>query len=167
MLKRFQNYMQDNPLQAWLILVALPLPFYLAFLCSTTRPVNPGLVVLYASLTLSPPTRLLVLRFSEEQRRKHPISSRQETAVGVLSLVASLCSICALSAVAFSKRLGTLLTTEMSIRLLMLFSGSVLLALALGYAARNSTVGGWGLRLSFGWLLFVVFTAAGLLLRHL
>ena len=166
MLKRFRNYAQSNPLPSWLMEVAFLLTLYLTLFWAVSGTKNPGLLLLSVVMALSPPTRSLIQRFSDEQRREKPVPPQQEKGVGLLSLLASVCSIGALGTVALHKHLGLFLPVEKAILLLMLFSGSALLSLALGYAARRTKAGRWGVGLSSAWLLFlVVFAGVKLFLR--
>lgn len=160
MLKRYQNYAQSNPLPSWLIQVAVLLTLNLALFWGVIGPRNPGHLMLLLAFALSAPTGNLLARFSEEQRRERPVPPQQEKGVGLLSLLASVCSIGAWGGVAFGKRLGLFLPAESVLWLLILFSVSALLSLALGYAARRTKAGRWGLGLSSVWLLFLIVSAA-------
>ncbi len=125
------------------------------------------MLLLFVVLALSMPTRGLIQRLSEEQRSVRPVPLRQEEGVGLLSLSALGASIGALGVVAFGKHLGLFLPPNKSVLLLMLFSVSALLSLALGYAARRTPGGLWGLRLSSAWLALLICAACVLLLlRH-
>lgn len=167
MLKRFRSYAQANPLSWWLVEVVFLLTLYLTIFWVVPGLKKPGLLLMFAVFTFSAPTGNLLARFSEEQRRERPVPPGQERGVGLLSLFASVCSIGALGTVALSKHLGLFLPAEKVIPLLMLFSVSTLLSLALGYAARRTKAGRWGLRLSSAWLLFLIcFAGIGLLLRR-
>ena len=109
----------------------------------------------------------LLARLSEAQRQGAPVPLRQEEGIGLLSLSALGASIGALGVVTFSRHLGLFLPSNTSVPLLLTFSLSALLSLALGYAARRTPEGLWGLRLSSSWLPLTVGAACVLLLlRH-
>lgn len=117
---------------------------------------NPGLCMLFVILTLSPPTDHLIFRFADERRREQPVSPQQEAMIGFFSLLSAIGSIGALSVVLLRKPLGWLLSVETSVWFLVAFSVLLLLAFGLGYAARHSVLGRWGLRLAIGWLIFIL-----------
>lgn len=167
MLKHYQNYAQANPLPSWLIEVIFLLTISLALFWFVPGPKKVGLLMLLVVSALSAPTRSLIQRFSEEQRRVRPVPPRQEEGVGLLSLSALGATFGASGVVAFGKHLGLFLPPNESLLLLTLFSVSTLLSLALGYAARRTPEGLWGLRLSAAWLILLVGAACILpLLRH-
>lgn len=168
MLKRYQNYAQANPLPSWLIQVAVLLTLNLALFRGAIGPRNPVDLMLPLAFALSVPTSNLMARLSEAQRHEAPVPLRQEEGVGLLSLSALGASIGAFGVTAFGKHLGLFLPHNKVVLLLMLFSVSALLSLALGYAARRTPEGLWGLRLSSAWLILIVGAACVLpLLRHL
>ena len=167
MLKRYQNYAQSNPLPSWLIQVAVLLTVNLTLFWSVPGPKRSGLLLLFVVSALSVPTRSLIQRLSEEQRSVRPVPLRQEEGVGLLSLSVLGASIGALGVVCFGKHLGPFLSSNTPVLLLMLFSLSALLSLALGYAARRTPEGLWGLRLSSAWLALIIGAACVMpLLRH-
>jgi len=167
MLKRYQNYAQSNPLPSWLIQVAVLLTLNLALFWGAIRPRNPVDLMLPLALALSIPTGNLLARLSEAQRHEAPVPPRQEEGIGLLSLSALGASLGALGVVAYGKHRGLFLPPNKSVLLLMLFSASALLSLALGYAARRTPEGLWGLRLSSAWLALVIGAACVIpLLRH-
>jgi len=167
MWKRYQNYAQANPLSSWLIQVAVLLTLNLALFWGVIGPRNPEHLMWLLALAVSAPTGNLLARFSEEQRRERPIPPQQETGVGLLSLFTSVCSLGAWGVVAIRKHLGLFLPAESALWLLTLFSVSALLSLMLGYAARRTEAGRWGLGLSSAWLLFLVcFAVIRLFLRQ-
>lgn len=130
-------------------------------------PKRSGMLLLFIVFALSVPTRGLIQRLSEEQRCVRPVPPRQEEGVGLLSLSALGASIGALGVVAFGKHLGLFLPPNKSVLLLMLFSVSALLSIALGYAAQRTPKGLWGLRLSSAWLVLLICAACVVpLLRH-
>ena len=164
MLNRYRNYAQSNPLPSWLIEVTFLLTVNLAMFWFVPGPKKVGLLLLFVVFALSPPTRGL-MRFSEEQRRVRPVPPRQEEGVGLLSLSALGASFGALGVATFGKHLGLFLPPNKSL-LLLLFSVSTLLSLALGYAARRTPEGLWGLRLSVAWLILLVGAACVVPLLH-
>lgn len=164
MLNRYRNYAQSNPLPSWLIEVTFLLTVNLAMFWFVPGPKKVGLLLLFVVFALSPPTRGL-MRFSEEQRRVRPVPPRQEEGVGLLSLSALGASFGALGVATFGKHLGLFLPPNKSL-LLLLFSVSTLLSLALGYAARRTPDGLWGLRLSAVWLILLVGAACVVPLLH-
>lgn len=168
MLNRYRNYAQSNPLPSWLIDITFLLTVNLTMFWFVPGAKKPGLLFLLVVFALSMPTRSLIQRLSEDQRRARPVPRWQEEGVGLLSLSALGASFGALGVVAFGKHLGLFLPHNSSLLLLMLFSVSALLSLALGYAARRTLEGLWGLRLSVAWLLFLVVFAGvvGLFLRR-
>lgn len=167
MWKRYQNYALSNPLSSWLIEIAFLLTLNLILFWAVPGAKKPGLLMLLVVFALSQPTRSLIQRFSEEQQRQRPVPPQQEKGVGLLSLFASVCSIGALGTVALQKHLSLFLPVEKAILLLMLFSVTALLSLALGYAARRTKAGRWGLGVTSVWLIFLVaFAAVGLALRR-
>ncbi len=167
MLRRYQNYAQSNPLPSWLIQVAVLFALNLTFFRGTLGARDRGHFLWLAVFTLSAPTVNLLTRFSEVQRRERPIPLRQEEGVGLLSLSALGASLGALGVLTFGKHLGLFLPPDKSLLLLTLFSVSALLSLALGYAARRTPEGLWGLRLSVAWLVLLVGAACVVrLLRH-
>ena len=137
MLERYRDYAQSNPLPSWLIEVTFLLTVNLAMFWFVPGPKKVGLLLLFVVFALSPPTRGL-MRFSEEQRRVRPVPPRQEEGVGLLSLSALGASFGALGVATFGKHLGLFLPHNSLLLLLMLFSVSTLLSLALGYAARRT-----------------------------
>jgi hypothetical protein len=159
MLKRCQQYMEEKPLQGWLIRVAVLLVFWATLYAVAPGRKNLGLANLYAGSVFGVPTFYLVRRFSDERRHEKPISPRQEFGVGTLSLIAAVCSISAEMALIVARRFGIALSDAVALRLLMLFSMSALLSLALGYAARHSRVGRCGLLISTIWLSLLVIMA--------
>lgn len=168
MLKRYRNYAHSNPLPSWLIGVAFLLVFYLTLFWAVPGTKNPGLLMFYVVLAFSLPTSGLIQRLSEDRQHEAPVPLRQEEGVGLLSLSALGASFGTLGVIAFGKHLGLFLPPNRSVLLLMLFSVSALLSLGLGYAARRSEAGRWGLRLSSAWLvLFIGVACFVLLLRHL
>lgn len=156
-MKRFQAHMQNNPLPAWLLSCAFLLLLSLGpmWLLPVDR-TNPAFVLLIIIIALSSPTRLLIDRFSKEQRRINPVPPRQEKAVGVLSLLAWACSVGAFVTVIFGRELGLRRPVEKEIWLLTLFSGSALLALTLGYAVRHTREGRRAIRLTIGWIVILI-----------
>ena len=143
MLKRYRNYAHSNPLPSWLIGVAFLLVFYLTLFWAVPGTKNPGLLMFYVVLAFSLPTSGLIQRLSEDRQHEAPVPLRQEEGVGLLSLSALGASFGTLGVIA-------------------------LLSLGLGYAARRSEAGRWGLRLSSAWLvLFIGVACFVLLLRHL
>ena len=167
MLERYRGYAQSNPLPTWLIEVTFLLTVNLALFWFVPGPKKVGLLLLFVVSALSVPTTGMIQRFSEEQRRVRPVPLRQEEGVGLLSLSALGASFGALGVVAFDKHLGLFLPPNRSLLLLLLFSVSALLSLALGYAARRTPEGLWGLRLSTAWLILLVGAACVVpLLRH-
>ena len=167
MLKHYRDYAQSNPLPCWLIEVTLLLTVSIALFWFVPGPKKVGLLMLFVVLSFSGPTQGLIQRLSEEQRRVRPVPPRQEEGVGLLSLSALGTSFGALGVVAFGKHLGLFLPPNKSLLLLMFFSVSTLLSLALGYAARRTPEGLWGLRLSAAWLILLVGAACVVpLLRH-
>ena len=165
MLERYRDYAQSNPLPSWLIEVTFLLTVSLTGFWVVPGPKKVGLLLLLVVFALSLPTRGLIQRFSEEQRRVKPVPPRQEEGVGLLSLSALGASFGALGVVIFGKHLGLFLPPNKSL-LLLLFSVSTLLSLALGYAARRTPEGLWGLRLSAMWLILLVGAACVVLLLH-
>ena len=165
MLERYRDYAQSNPLPSWLIEVTFLLTVSLTGFWVVPGPKKVGLLLLFVVFALSLPTRGLIQRFSEEQRRVKPVPPRQEEGVGLLSLSALGASFGALGVVIFGKHLGLFLPPNKSL-LLLLFSVSTLLSLALGYAARRTPEGLWGLRLSAMWLILLVGAACVVLLLH-
>jgi len=165
MLERYRDYAQSNPLPSWLIEVTFLLTVSLTGFWVVPGPKKVGLLLLFVVFALSLPTRGLIQRFSEEQRRVKPVPPRQEEGVGLLSLSALGASFGALGVATFGKHLGLFLPPNKSL-LLLLFSVSTLLSLALGYAARRTPEGLWGLRLSAMWLILLVGAACVVLLLH-
>ena len=156
MWKRYQDYAQANPLSSWLIAGAVLLVLNLTFFWGVLGPGNSEHLLMPVILALSAPTGNLLARFSEEQRHERPVPLGQERGVGLLSLFASVCSLGAWGVLALHRHLGLSLLPGSDLWLLDLFSVSALLSLALGYAARRTKVGRWGLGLSSVWLLFFV-----------
>ena len=156
MLKRWQEYMHSKPPQAWFFSVTFLLVFNLLLLQATSGIKNQSLVLLHLSMALAIPTTHLLLRFSVEQRREKPVSPQQEVWVGGLSVFAVACSVLSLGVSALGRHAGIAVPDEMRALLLMLFGYLILLALALGYAARHTKAGRWGLTLATAWLTFIV-----------
>ena len=156
MWKRYQNYAQSNPLPSWLIEATFLLMVNLTGFWIVSGPKKVGLLMLLIVFALSAPTKSLLQRFSDEQQRVRPVPPRQEEGVGLLSLSVLGASFGTLGVVAFGKHLGLFLPPNKPLLLLMLFSVSTLLSLALGYAARRTPEGLWGLRLSAAWLILLV-----------
>ena len=166
-LKRYQNYAQLNPLPSWLIQVAVLLMLNVALFWGAIGPRNFIDLMMPLVLALSVPTGNILARLSEAQRQGAPVPLRQEEGIGLLSLSALGASIGALGVVTFSRHLGLFLPSNTSVPLLLTFSLSALLSLALGYAARRTPEGLRGLRLSSSWLALIVGAACVLLLlRH-
>ena len=167
MLNRYRNYAQANPLPSWLIQVAVLLTLNVALFWGAIGPRNFGHLLLLLAFAFTVPTGNLMARLSEAQRHEAPVPPRQEEGIGLLSLLALGAGVGALGVAAFGKHLGLFLPSNTSVPLLMLFSVSALLSLALGYAARRTPEGLWGLRLSAAWPALVIGAACALpLLRH-
>ena len=166
MLNRYRNYAQSNPLPSWLIEVTFLLTVSLTGFWVVPGPKKVGLLLLFVVFALSMPTRSLIQRLSEDQRRARPVPLWQEEGIGLLSLSALGASFGALGVATFGKHLGLFLPHNSSLLLMMLFSVSTLLSLALGYAARRTPEGLWGLRLSVAWLILLVGAACVVPLLH-
>jgi len=178
MLNRFRDYVQDNPLGGWLLEIAFLSAFvstlYLAlgaaFYGFRHEPFKPGMLLLFASFVLTLPTLRLVQRFSDEQRREKPVPPRQERGIGLVSVALVLCSISVLSVLVLGKWVGLkwvglVVSSNEAAPLLLLFSSSALLGLALGYAVRHTRLGRSALLLCVGWLSLLTVVAFALLAR--
>lgn len=160
MLKRVQNYAQANPLPTWLLGVAILLTFDMGAysLCRGTK--NPGLFMLLVSMALSSPTTALIARMSETRRAENPVSLEQDRQIGLLALFFAFCSVGSLGLTIMEKRLGLNWPAELGAYAIVVFALSTFLALAMGYAARRTSLGQVAVKLTAGWffscLLFAI-----------
>lgn len=159
MLTNVKNYLGANPLRSWIVQLILLLAAGAVVFWVTPWRANDTLILPYVALALSLPTVWLLRRFSSEERAKHPILPSQETAVGILSLLALLCSATALGVSTFGSQFGLSATPGQATFLLLLFAFSMLVAMTLGFVSRSNKVGFWGLTLSCVWLVLIVSAA--------
>jgi len=156
MLKRFHHYSESNPLHAWLLTVGLLVLFNSCLLWAVPRLRKPEMIGLFLCYALTTPTIHLVRRFSEEQRKQKPIALRQERAVGVLSVIAVLCSVGALATVAVGERAGLHPSENAGLGLLFAFAVTLMLGVVFGAATRHMRVGLWGFRMAVAWFGLVL-----------
>lgn len=158
MLQRYREYLRDTPVQAWLTNVSCLFSVFAALNVAFPSRNNFGMANLNFGDILGWPTFLLLYRFSDQQQQKNPISAFQQKAVGILSLLALGSSVAAKRAPTLYTYLGLTIPPSVEMTMLVWFSVSALLAVALGYAARRSKVGRMGLVLSAAWLVVILLT---------
>ncbi len=165
MLKRCQMWTEANPLWNWMLSVAVWLAFSLTVFFVVPGPKTPGLVLLPMILiALTGPTHSLTVRLSEAGREARPVSPSQERGVGLLAVLAFVCSIGTFGVCLFGARMGWPMGRVGG--MLIGFSVSTLLSLRLGYAARHTAAGRWGMRLTSGWLVLMLSAVLVMTLRH-
>ena len=164
MLKHYREYVQTNPLQGWAIQIAvlLTLAGVLAWVRPNSARSEPSWFLVLICMAFVQPTFSLMMRLSEEGRRERPLPPSQERAIGLISLVASVCGIGSVAVGIFGRWAGWPLDTRVA-WLMVSFIAAVVAAM-LGYGVRQTRAGRWGGRLSVAWgLLLVVYVVVMLL----
>ncbi|MCW3060908.1 MAG: hypothetical protein JWQ02_2729 [Capsulimonas sp.] len=129
LLERIRNYDQANPLQMWVIQVAIILAIFLTLARSDIR-----LMVFTISLVTGRSLSLPLLRFAEEEQRRDRVNPSREFAIALLALFFAACSIGGVTVAILSHgKWGTALMLPISILLSF--------ALGLGIAARRHPLG--------------------------
>ena len=164
MLERYRRYIQSHLLEGWAIQVAVVLAFTRVLTWVWPDKSDPSWFLVLICMAFVQPTFSLMMRLSEEGRRERPLPPSQERAIGVLSLVASVCAIGALSVGTFGRWAGWPLDTRVA-WLIASFIAAVVAAM-LGYGMRQTRAGRWGVGLSVAWGLLLVVYVLVMLLRR-
>ena len=171
MLELSRKYVEDKPIQGWLLemasLASIQGGLVALFYGVRREPFPPGMLLLLISMIVAAPTGTLVRRFSPDARREKPVSAGQEEGVGKIGVGLALCSIGAFSTVLFGRPVfSRAVAGDMDLVLMLVFSFCMMLSLALGYASRHTRWGRAAVWTMVGWFgLLILFVTVKVIVR--